>query len=66
MGMIWRVEDGKDLKIWSDPWIPRDLSRIPITPRRGSILTNVDDPIDPGTGSWDVAVVRDTFLGRGC
>jgi hypothetical protein len=61
MGMIWRVGDGRNLKIWSDPWIPRDLSRHPITPRGGSILSNVDDLIDPGTGSWDVELVRDIF-----
>lgn len=61
MGMKWRVGDGRNLKIWSDPWILRDLSRHHITPRGGSILSNVDDLIDPGTGSWDVELVRDIF-----
>lgn len=23
-GMIWRVGDGVGLKIWDDPWLPRD------------------------------------------
>jgi hypothetical protein len=61
MGMIWRVGDGRNLKIWSDPWISREPSRRPITPRGGSILTHVDDLIDPGTGSWDIALVRAVF-----
>jgi len=51
MGMIWRVGDGRNLKIWSDLWIPREWSRQPITPRRGNILTYVNDLIDPVTGS---------------
>jgi hypothetical protein len=61
LGMIWRVGDGRNLKIWSDPWIPREDTRLPITPRRGCILTYVDDLIDPATGSWDVELVNDTF-----
>jgi hypothetical protein len=61
MGMIWRVGDGRSLKIWSGPWIPREPSKCPITLRGGSILTHVDDLIDPRTGSWDVELVRDVF-----
>lgn len=61
IGMIWRVGDGRNLKIWSDPWIPREWSRYPITPRRGNILTYVDELINPTTGSWDVALVGDIY-----
>lgn len=56
-----RVGDARNLKFWYDTWIPREALRLPITPKRGSILTNVDDLIDPLTGSWDVELVRDTF-----
>lgn len=31
-GMVWRVGDGRGLKIWSDPWLPRSHTRKPITP----------------------------------
>jgi hypothetical protein len=61
MGMIWRVGDGRNLKIWSDPWISREPSRRPNTPRGGSILTHVDDLIDPRTGSWEMELVCDVF-----
>jgi hypothetical protein len=38
-GLVWRIGDGMHVNIWTDPWLPRERSRIPITPRRQSILT---------------------------
>ena len=61
MGMIWRIGDGRNLKIWADPWLPREWARQPITPRGGNILTYVDELINPITGTWDVDLVEDTF-----
>lgn len=61
LGMIWRVGDGRNLNIWSDPWIPRESSRKPITPRRANILTTVDELLDPATGTWDSELVNDIF-----
>jgi hypothetical protein len=60
-GMVWRVGDGRGLKIWNDPWLPRDASRKPITPRGTSLVTDVDELIDPITGEWDVQLVKDLF-----
>lgn len=60
-GVIWRVGDGLGLNMWTDPWLPRDFSRHPITPRGGIVLTEVADLLDPATGSWDVPLVRDIF-----
>lgn len=60
-GIVWRVGDGRGLKIWSDPWLPRDQSRKPITPRRNTLVTDVDELINPVTGDWDVERVKELF-----
>jgi hypothetical protein len=60
-GLIWRIGNGVDVKIWSDPWLNRGGSRQPVTPRRQSVLTRVSELVDPFTCQWDEALVRDTF-----
>lgn len=60
-GMIWRVGNGAAINIWSDPWIPRDHTTRPITPRRRNLVTRVEELIDPSTGSWDVELLTQTF-----
>jgi hypothetical protein len=60
--MIWRVGDGVGLNIWSDPWLPRDSTRCPLTPRGTTLLTEVAELIDPASGSWDVQLVRDVYI----
>ena len=32
-GFIWRIGNGTNVNIWSNPWIPRPWSRTMITPR---------------------------------
>ena len=60
-GMIWRVSDGHNLNIWTDPWLPKGFSRRPVTPRGSCILTWVDELIDPMTGEWDEQLVQEIF-----
>jgi hypothetical protein len=60
-GLVWRIGDGVQVKMWTDPWLPREGSRIPVTPRRQSLLTNINELINPITGTWDEQLVRDTF-----
>jgi hypothetical protein len=54
MGMIWRVGDGRNLKIWFDPWIPRELSRRPITPRgvTFSLMWKISLTLELDHGMW--------------
>jgi hypothetical protein len=65
-GIIWRIGDDNSVRIWEDPWIPTGFSRRPRTPRGGTVLSKVSELIDPYTGTWDIELVKDLFLGRGC
>jgi hypothetical protein len=42
-GLIWCIGNGERVRIWDDPWLPKRLTRKPITPRRASILTRVNE-----------------------
>jgi hypothetical protein len=45
------------VRIWEDPRLPRGTTRMPVTPRRTSLLTKVNDLISPITDDWDVKLV---------
>lgn len=60
-GVIWRVRSGTNTRIWSDPRLPRDWSRKPVTPRGRNLLARVDELIDPTTGEWDRNLIAQTF-----
>lgn len=60
--MIWRVGDGSQIRVWTDPWLPRTWARRPLTRRGNNLISRVDELVDPTTGSWDVQLVKDTFL----
>jgi hypothetical protein len=60
-GVIWRVGNGSSINIWSDPWLPREWSRKPMTPKGHNVLSRVEELIDPATGGWDNELVRQTF-----
>jgi hypothetical protein len=60
-GIIWRVGDGQNINIWTDPWLPRDSSR-KVKSRRGiQLLTKVAELIDPVSHTWDVQLIQQTF-----
>lgn len=61
-GVIWRLGDGENMDIWRDPWLPRDLSRRPVTPRGRTLATQVSELINHVTGGWDVELMHDVFL----
>lgn len=53
--------EGSQINIWTDPWLPRAITRRPMTPRGTSLLTRVEELIGPLTGTWDEQLVNDTF-----
>lgn len=60
-GIIWRIGNGENVRIWEDPWLPKGITRKPITPRGASLLTKVNELINPVTGEWDEQLVNDSF-----
>ena len=61
-GLIWRVGDGTQIDIWSDPWLPDGITRRPVTPRGHTLLRRVSKLIDPVSGDWDRALIQSVFL----
>jgi hypothetical protein len=61
MGMIWRVGNGEEINIWSDPWLDREGSKRPVTPCSQNLVTKVVELISPVTGQWDIQLVMDIF-----
>lgn len=60
-GLIWRVGDGQQIRIWDGPWLPVGVTRRPRTPRGSVVWNKVSDLIDPSTGGWDTQLVKDIF-----
>jgi hypothetical protein len=61
-GIIWRIGNGQHIDIWTDPWLPRGVTRRPITPRGQNIIQRVDELIDPVIESWDLQLLSQTFF----
>ncbi|XP_040987655.1 uncharacterized mitochondrial protein AtMg00310-like [Juglans microcarpa x Juglans regia] len=61
-GMIWRIANGEDVKIWQDKWIPTNNSRKVMSPIK--ILSSnakVTELIDPNTRWWNMQLLHDIF-----
>jgi hypothetical protein len=62
-GLIWRVGDGEQIRIWGDRWIPRPSSFSVQT--MSSILpkdTFVKELFDQESGGWNLALIREVFM----
>lgn len=60
-GVIWRVGNGQQINIWRDTWVPHGVTRQPVTPRGRNLIQHVDELIDPGTETWDLQLLSQTF-----
>ena len=60
-GIIWRVGDGNQIRIWEDAWIPAGVTRRPRTPRGNIVISKVAELMDPIRGTWDSDLINDLF-----
>jgi hypothetical protein len=61
-GLIWRVGNGKSIRIWGDRWLPVPSTYTIQTPPH--ILehdSQVSSLIDNDTNWWDIQLIRDVF-----
>jgi hypothetical protein len=61
-GIVWRIGDGENIKVWADPWIPRGTTRRPTAVRGQSIISTVSELLNPITDTWDEELIRDIFI----
>ncbi|KAI5000259.1 hypothetical protein ZWY2020_004848 [Hordeum vulgare] len=59
-GMIWRVGNGAQIRVWRDPWIPRGPPFTPILPKRNCRLNKVKDFLDV-YGNWKSDLLQQFF-----
>jgi hypothetical protein len=67
-GYIWRVGNGEDINIWSDPWIPNSPDFKLTSLRGNAVYTKVSELINPATETWDTQLLsellNDVDVGR--
>ncbi|KAG6650161.1 hypothetical protein CIPAW_06G023000 [Carya illinoinensis] len=61
-GLVWRVGNGHDIRIWGDKWIPRLSSFSIQSPVKGmDAAARVKDLIEEGGGIWKEDLVKSIF-----
>jgi hypothetical protein len=62
LGVIWRVGDGANIKLWSDPWISSSSTRGPTTRQNNPRLNMVAELLEADSVCWKEDLVRQTFI----
>jgi hypothetical protein len=60
-GIIWRIGDGSNVRIWEEPWFPRGATRQPSTHKGDCELELVSELIDFETLSWNRQRIEQHF-----
>lgn len=61
MGIIWRVGNGTNIRIWEDPWIPDSSTRRPSTLQGSNQVRLVSELLNTHDGTWNCSLVRSVF-----
>ena len=60
-GLIWRVGNGRNIRVWRDNWIPRPFSYKPVS-QRGRCRIRFVASLLNGNGSWNLEVLQRFFV----
>jgi hypothetical protein len=60
-GLIYRVGNGANIRVWWDSWIPRQSYLKVLTPKRNSRIRRVSELLDHDL-NWNEEKVRNAFL----
>jgi hypothetical protein len=60
-GIIWRIGNGSQVRIWEDPWLPFGITRQPATYKDDCPLVLVSELIDEGTCTWKKELINQYF-----
>jgi hypothetical protein len=55
-GLIWRVGNGRNIRVWHDNWIPRPFSYKPFTLQGRCRIRFIPDLLNEN-GSWKVGLL---------
>ena len=56
-GLIWRVGNGRNIRVWRDNWIPRPFSYKPVS-QRGRCRIRFVAGLPNENGSWNLEVLQ--------
>jgi hypothetical protein len=59
-GAIWRIGNGANVRIWRDPWIPRNYQLTPISPKGRCRLKWVSELLNTD-GTWNMQLLEQWF-----
>jgi len=61
-GILWRVEDGRAIKVWQDRWLPSPSSyKVQSLLKNLPYDANVNQLIDADSGSWNRDMIFYSF-----
>ena len=60
-GIVWRIGDGSQVRLWNDPWLPRGTTRRPVTAQGESDIEWVSELIDNTSMTWNRELIAELF-----
>jgi hypothetical protein len=60
-GIIWRIGDGKNIRIWRDNWLPRNFALKPQQGKTRCRYRRVEQLVDNISGTWNHDLVQKIF-----